>query len=97
MKVTRLAMLNNILSPAKYKNNLFLSCLPASLFSVIMHMEEEQRLSYFFSSNCLLINTSVAYLSISRFRLLLRSLVFKDTLVKYYANNMRNVKGMIFS
>lgn len=87
MKITRWAVLNSILFPAKYKYNLFLSCLPASLFSVIMHIEEEQRLSCFSSSKYLLINTFVAYLSsTSRFGLLLHSLVFKDTSVKYYVN-----------
>lgn len=49
MKVAGFAILNNILSSAKYKNNLFLSCLPGSLFSMIMYMEEEQRLSCFSS------------------------------------------------
>lgn len=78
----------SILSLAKYKNNFSLSCLPASLFSVIVHMEDEQRLSCFSSSKCLLINISAAYLNISMFRLLLHCIVFKDTVVKCYVNAM---------
>ena len=78
----------SILLLAKYKNNFSLSCLAASLFSVIIHVEGEQRLSCFYSSKCLLINISAAYLSISRFRLLLHCIVFKDTLGKCYVNAM---------
>lgn len=69
----------SIPSLAKYKNNFSLSCLPAFLFSVIVHVEEGESLRYFRFYKCLLVNISAADLSISRFRLLLHCIVFDDT------------------
>lgn len=69
----------SIPSLAKYKNNFSLSCLPAFLFSMIVHVEGGERLRDFHFYKCLLVNISAAELNISRFRLLSYYMVFDDT------------------